>query len=169
MIPGLRQLQAMPGVFRSVLAGITHEDACWKPAPHRWSVLEVIEHLAHVEVFGFRQRLERMVQEDSPTLASYDPDALMASGVCRLPDLPRALDAFQRERTRSLEVLTALSPGDLLRGGTHAEFGSVTVGELLHEWPFHDLGHLRQICEVLRTRKFYPHLGPWQRIYTVNP
>jgi hypothetical protein len=55
------------------------------------------------------------------------------------------------------------------RVGIHPELGRITIAQLLNEWAFHDLGHLRQIAELLRAYRFYPNLGAFQQYYTVNP
>lgn len=164
----LRQLRSTPGVLRS-LCTVSEEEAAWKPSPQRWSVLEVLGHLAHVEALGFRGRLERMLSEDNPALPAYDPGAFAASGAYGGRALAGALDAFEQERGQSLRLLEALPDGAVRRTGVHAELGPVTVNHLLHEWPLHDLGHIRQIAELVRAVKYYPHIGPWQRAYTMNP
>jgi hypothetical protein len=168
-VPGFQQLAAMPDVLRGLLAHVSDEVTGWKPAPNRWSVQEVLGHLAHVEVHGFRQRVERMLAEDNPSLENYDPDAFLAQGAYHFGACGEALQLFGLERVRSLDLLRSLAPEALARTGVHAALGPVTIGNLVHEWPFHDLGHLRQIAEILRARLFYPHMGAWQKFYTVAP
>ena len=58
---------------------------------------------------------------------------------------------------------------DLVRTGVHGDLGPVTLRNLLNEWPLHDLGHVRQIAELVRARRFHPNLGPWQAIYPMKP
>jgi hypothetical protein len=163
--PGYEQLRGTPHILRAMLSGVTDEEVRWKPAPERWSILQVLGHLAHVEARGFRGRVLRMVREDNPQLESYDPDAYEYE----VPSLAAGLDEFARERGRSLTLLRSLGPDAAARTGVHAKLGSVTVGTLLHEWPFHDLGHIRQIAELLRAVKFYPHMGAWQQFYKIQP
>jgi hypothetical protein len=164
----LRHLRTTPGVLRLICA-VTEEEASWKPSPKRWSVLEVLGHLSHVEVAGFRGRTERMLKEDNPSLPPYDPDAFAAAGAYGGRTLAQALDEFERERKISLRLLENLPPGAASRGGLHGELGPVTLRHLLNEWPLHDLGHLRQIAELIRAVKYHPHIGPWQRVYSMNP
>jgi hypothetical protein len=169
MTPGLEQLRSMPDVIASVVAGLTVDEAAWKPSPPRWSILDVLGHLAHVEVHGFRGRAERICSEDNPVLENYDPDAFCAAGVYRVPDVASGIEAFRRERLRSLELLATIPEPAFSRRAVHQALGPISLSDLLHEWPFHDLGHLRQIAELVRARKFYPHLGAWQRSYSINP
>ena len=168
-VPGIRQLEQMPQIVGAIVAGATDREVRWKPSATRWSVLEVLGHLTHVEVYGFRARVERILAEDGPLLANYDPDALIATGAYDQPDIATALAAYERERARSIELLKTIRSEQLLRGAVHGVLGPVTLGNLLNEWPFHDLGHMRQIAELIRTVRFYPHVGGWQQFYNPNP
>jgi hypothetical protein len=167
--PGILQLRATPPVLRNLVSALAEEEAAWKPSEKRWSVLEVLGHLCHVELIGFRGRMERLIREENPHVAGYDPDVYAAQGLYGGRTVAGALDEFERVRQESLAFLSGL-PIDLLRRpGVHQEIGPITVGQLLHEWPLHDLGHVRQAAELIRTVKYYPHIGPWQRFYTMNP
>src|SRR5215213_9110919 len=156
-IPGLEQLERMPDMIATVIAGATDHEVRWKPAPTRWSVLEVLGHLAHVEAHGFRGRAQRILAEDNPLLENYDPDALVAAGAYKHADIASALEVYRRERERSIELLRTVRAQDLPRPAVHGVLGTVTLGNLLNEWPFHDMGHLRQITELMRTVRFYPN------------
>jgi hypothetical protein len=45
--------------------------------------------------------------------------------------------------------------------------GEISVRELLNDWAFHDLGHLRQIVEIKR-HALYPHLGRMRAFYQLT-
>ena len=79
------------------------------------------------------------------------------------------LKTFCHERDRTLSVLRYLPPESASRAGQHSELGRITLDNLLSEWAWHDLGHIRQIAEVYRACAFYPHMGPFQRYYTPKP
>ncbi|MCW5978607.1 MAG: DinB family protein [Bryobacteraceae bacterium] len=167
--PGILQLRATPGILRSLTAALTGDEAAWKPASGRWSVLEALGHLRHVELGGFRGRLERIFAEDNPTLPPYDPDEFAAAGLYGGRTLASALDEFEAERARSLAFLETVPAERINRSAAHGELGPITASNLLHEWPLHDLGHVRQVAELVRAVKYYPHIGAWQKFYTLNP
>jgi hypothetical protein len=48
-LPCLDLLKATPEIIRGLIAGLSDEDARWKPAPDRFSVAEVLAHLSHSE------------------------------------------------------------------------------------------------------------------------
>jgi hypothetical protein len=43
-LPCLDLLEATPGILRALMTELTEADACWKPAPERFSVAEVLAH-----------------------------------------------------------------------------------------------------------------------------
>jgi hypothetical protein len=110
-----------------------------------------------------------MLKEDSPALPSYDQTAADAAGTYRKGTAREHLKTFCHERDRTLSVLRYLPPEAADRAGQHSELGRITLDNLLNEWAWHDLGHIRQIAEVYRARAFYPKMGPFQRYYTPKP
>ncbi len=167
-LPGFPVLEQTPIILEKLLRTATHDELQWKPAPDRWSISEVLAHLSDVETM-FRTRAERMVKEDVPALESYDQNAAAASGKYSAGTAREHLKTFCHERDRTLSVLRYLPPDAGARTAQHSELGRITLGELLNEWAWHDLGHIRQITEVYRARAFYPHMGPFQRYYTPKP
>jgi DinB superfamily len=165
----IHMLEATPGILRSMLGDLTEEEGRWKPSPARWSITEVLGHLAHVESRGFRGRVERIGREDNPLLESYEPAGFAAAGVYAARGLPDALAEFERERSISVALLRSLPLEVLGRPGVHEKLGPLVAANVLNEWPFHDLGHIRQVAELVRSIRFYPNLGPWQKFYTIHP
>ena len=169
MDAALSQLEATPDIVHALIAGLSAEDVIWKPAPDRWSIAEVLEHLSHTEGHDFRPRVEAAVNEDRPQWEVYDEKALAAAGQYSGRDPEDSFDHFEERREDNLEFLRGLPPGAGERAGIHPRLGPITVSELVNEWAFHDLGHIRQIAEITRARKYYPHIGAFQQIVKVNP
>ena len=46
----------------------------------------------------------------------------------------------------------------------HRAAGEITLTNMLHEWALHDLGHVRQIAEPVRARKYLTGPGHWDTI-----
>jgi len=168
-LPGLTQLETTPEILRLVMDGLAGEDASWKPGPGRFSIAETLEHLSHVEGHCFRSRVERMVSEEDPAIEPYDTDAFFARGQYSGRDAEDSFDHFEEQRELNLEYLRGLPDSAADRTGRHAEKGAITVRELMNEWAFHDLGHIRQIAEIIRSMKYYPHMGPFRSDYKINP
>ncbi|MEA2723131.1 MAG: hypothetical protein QOH59_902 [Gemmatimonadales bacterium] len=119
-------------------------------APGKWSVIEVIQHLADSDLV-FSYRLRMMLTEDRPPLQGYDQDRW--AGVLRYREVPLelALDQLRSVRAATLHVLRGLSPSQLERVGLHTERGPESAGFLLKLMGAHDLVHRRQIDRILST------------------
>jgi hypothetical protein len=169
LLPGIGTLEATPEILRGLLASVTEEQIIWKPAPNRWSIAEVLEHMSHVEGHGFRVRAERMIKENGPELEVYDQDALAADGQYTGRDAEDSFDHFEEQREDNVIWLNSLPARVASRTGTHQELGPITLGQLMNEWAFHDLGHIRQIAELVRAQIYYPNMGGFQKYYKVNP
>jgi hypothetical protein len=110
-----------------------------------------------------------MLEQKNPQLDAYDQNAAYASGRYSAAKARENLKKFCHERDRSLSALRYVPPGVLARPGQHAKIGPITVGQLMNEWAFHDLGHIRQIAELYRSRAFFPYIGPFQQFYSIKP
>ena len=117
-------------------------------APGKWSVIEVIQHLADSDlVAGFRTRM--VLSEHRPPLQGYDQDRW--AGECRYREVPLglALDQLRALRAANLHLWKQLTAEQLERAGLHAERGPETVGHILRLMGAHDLVHRRQIDRIL--------------------
>jgi hypothetical protein len=167
-LPGLPVLEQTPIIIEKIIWAANEDQLHWKPAMDRWSISEVLAHLADVEVVGFRERVQKMLDEKNPTLANYDQNAAYKEG--KYAGKAREhLKQFCHERDRTLSWLRYLPAGAIGRTGEHEEAGRVTIGQFLNEWACHDLGHIRQIAELYRARAFYPLIGTFQRYYSLKP
>lgn len=168
-LPGLAVLEQTPIILERLASLADDDQLTWKPAPERWSISEVLAHLADVEIPGFRGRIEKMAREQRPRLEYYDQEARYAAGAYSSGRAREHLKRFCHERDRSLAWLR-FQPAELAaRQGEHERFGPITVAQLMNEWAFHDLGHIRQVAELLRARAFFPHMGPFQHGYAIRP
>lgn len=166
-IPGLATLKQTPRILEMMLAAAPPEAFDWKPNPERWSISQVLAHLAHVEREGFRVRVEQFVKGEP--LGAYDQNAQAAAGTYSGKKARESLARFKRERAKSLALLRRLPRGALERRAPHPELGEVSLREMMHEWAFHDLGHIRQVAELFRAHTYWPRMGGWTRYYKINP
>jgi hypothetical protein len=165
--PGIHILEETPRILNTVLRGVAPEDLDWQPAPDRWSISMVLAHLADVEVRGFVSRFRAMANEDNAFLPVYDQLDLFRDG--RSFDGMAELRAFERLRGENIGWLRTLPASVLGRRGRHEQLGEITFKELLNEFAFHDLGHIRQVMELYRSRVFYPQMGGFRRYYEIKP
>ena len=166
-LPCLEFLEATPGILRGLMTELSEEDARWKPAPERFSVAEVLAHLSHSESHCYRMRVDRFMSETRP---EFEPDdAQMYLDQYCGADPEEAFDHFEDQRASNIEFLRHLPDGADGRVALHREFGEITLAQMLHEWALHDLGHIRQVAELVRARKYHAGAGPMAAEYRLTP
>lgn len=167
VLPCLDLLEATPAILRGLMAEISEEDARWKPAADRFSIAEVLSHLSHSEGHCYRERLDRFLAEERPELEP--DDAQMHLEVYKTADPEADFDHFEDQRETNIELLRGLPAEAGSRKALHRAAGEITLANMLHEWALHDLGHIRQIAELVRARKYLAGAGPLGEEYRLKP
>jgi DinB superfamily len=117
-------------------------------ASGKWSVIQVVQHLADSDlVAGYRIRM--IVGEDRPPLPGYDQDRWASEFQYHQVPLAAALEQLRSLRTANLRLWSRLTPVQLERVGIHSERGPESAGHLLRLMGAHDLVHRRQIDRIL--------------------
>ena len=166
-LPCLDLLAATPAILRGLLAELSAEDARWKPADDRFSVAEVLSHLSHSEWHCYRARLDRFLAEPRP---EFEPDdAQMHLDVYRNADPEKEFGHFEGQRKANVALLRGLPAEAGVRKALHRAAGEITLSQMLHEWALHDIGHIRQIAELVRARKYLAGAGPLGDDYQLKP
>jgi hypothetical protein len=166
-LPCLDLLQVTPEILRGLMTELTEEDKRWKPAPDRYSISEVLAHLSHCESDLYRVRLDRFMAESRP---EFKPDnAQNYLDLYRNADPQEAFDHFEEQRKNNIEFLRELPASAGERLALHYQNGEITLSHLLNEMALHDLGHIRQIAELARSRKYKASAGPMAASYNLKP
>lgn len=166
-LPCLDLLEATPAILRGLMSEISEEDARWKPAEDRFSIAEVLSHLSHSESHCYRPRVDRFLSEEMP---EFEPDdAQMHLEVYKNGDPEEDFAHFEDQRETNIELLRGLKAETGNRKAMHRAAGEITLSQMLHEWALHDLGHIRQIAELVRARKYLAGAGPLGEDYKLRP
>jgi hypothetical protein len=166
-LPCLELLKATPAILRGLMSEISQDDARWKPAPDRFSIAEVLAHLSHSEGHCYRARVDRFLAEEMP---EFEPDdAQMHLDLYRNADPEEEFGHFEDLRETNVELLRGLPAAAGNRKALHREAGEITLSQMLHEWALHDLGHIRQVAELVRARKYLAGAGPLGKEYRLKP
>jgi uncharacterized damage-inducible protein DinB len=130
------------------LRGLTDEEVAHPEAPGKWSLRELLQHLADSElVWGYRLRM--VLAQDRPVLTGYDQDLWAERLGYSGADAAEALREFAARRESNLRLLARASSDDLLRVGVHAERGEESVEHMIRLYAGHDLAHLRQLARII--------------------
>jgi uncharacterized damage-inducible protein DinB len=115
------------------------------PAPGKWSVRDVLAHLADCEIV-FAYRLRQALAEDHHVIQPFDQDVW--SKVYGSFDAASALAVFSAVRSWNVTLIRQMTPADLVRPVTHPERGTMTVQTIVETMAGHDINHLRRLAAV---------------------
>ena len=160
-------LASTPEKLRREISTISARDMKTRPAPDKWSVQEILAHLDDVEEHGMRARVAAMIERDEPALPLFDQEKRVLELEYNRKAPRKSLASFARQRQANLKWLRRLRPAQLKRKGIHQTVGEITAEELIHEWAFHDLGHLKQVLEVKRYA-LWPRIGNLRAFYKLS-
>jgi uncharacterized damage-inducible protein DinB len=130
--------------LRQAVAGLTPDELTARPGPGKWSILEVVVHLADSDAISI-DRMKRMLTEDNPQLLYADETAYVDRLFTHEQSLEDALTLFEVGRRQFARVLRHLPDEALARDGTHNRRGKVTVGAMVEDYVGHVDHHLKFI------------------------
>jgi len=147
-------LDASARAIDALVAGVTPELARHHPAPGKWSIHEILGHLADEERVDFRTRIDYMLHRPGEAWPAIDPERTVRDGHFDERALETLRADFARERRKSIEWLEGLHTAHWSASYQHPKMGEFTAASMLCAWAAHDLLHLRQI-----ERTLFAHLG----------
>jgi hypothetical protein len=140
-------LRQTPVALQRFLATVPAQIATTPEAPGKWSIGEVVQHLADSDlVGGFRLRM--VLAHDRPPLTGYDQDLWANRLRYRDADVQDAFDQFAAARRANLRLWESLTPADLLRVGLHGERGEESLEHMRRLYAGHDVLHLKQLERI---------------------
>jgi uncharacterized damage-inducible protein DinB len=134
--------EACGAKLRQACAGLNREDLTARPGPGKWSILELVVHLADSDSISI-DRMKRMLSEENPQLLYADETAYVDRLATHEQSLDDALTLFEVGRRQFARVLRKLPDAAFERHGTHNRRGRVTVGEMVKNYIEHTDYHLK--------------------------
>jgi DinB family protein len=151
-------LAGTPPVLSAIVTNLPRTAQDERPAEGAWSPREVLAHLLYAETTSMGPRVKRLSEQDH---LPYERGPLQPA-----PGDPRQMsNDWADARLANLQWLRQLTPEQRSHTLQHPRFGDISVDTYIAEWAYHDLDHLRQILSVL-SADLYPHIGPFQSLYT---
>lgn len=137
-----------PATIAQVLQNVPPARLKESPAPGKWSVAQIIMHLAEDELTS-TWRYRQMLEHDAPQLLGFDQDLWARLSDYASWDPQEALAMFRLLREANLKMFAQLSAEQWERAGVHAERGKLTVRSLCWHMAAHDINHIEQIRRIL--------------------
>lgn len=142
-------LRGTPRRIGVLLRGATAKQLRWKPTPDRWSIGEILAHLADTEVtFGFRIRL--VLGSNGTRIQAFDQDVWATNFRYELQDPGGSFAAYCAQREHNITLLRLLPHGMWNYYGRHEERGKETISRMTRMMAGHDINHLKQIESLIR-------------------
>jgi hypothetical protein len=131
-----------------LVGGASREQLVKRPAADRWSVAEVLAHLAEAEVSCF-SRYRQMIEHNGAKIIPFDQDLWYKLGDYSKRDPQESLQLFRLMRDTNLRLFDQLTPEQWQLGGVHAERGPMTITDLARQIAGHDINHIAQVEKMV--------------------
>ncbi len=144
----LAALEAQMGELRALVGGLDPAQAGHRYAEGKWSIREVIGHLADSErVFGYRAMC--IARGETASLPSFEEKVYASNSPADRRTLADLLDELAEQRSANIRMLRALTPESWARIGTanNLPISTRAIAYVI-------LGHGRHHLRVLRERYF---------------
>jgi uncharacterized damage-inducible protein DinB len=132
----------------SLIDSATDAELKRSPAPGKWSVTQIIAHMAEDELVS-TWRYRQMLEADGVHLPGFDQDLWAKLGDYSSWTASDALSMFRLLREANMRMLARLTPEQWSQHGFHAERGKITVRDLCDHMAAHDMNHLEQLKKIL--------------------
>src|SRR4051812_5019805 len=145
----LRSQQQAPRKLAALLKGRKKQHLTRRPAPGKWSIAEIVAHMADAEI-AISWRLRQILSTDGVALQAYDQDSWAAAFNYGRRAANDSLAQYTALRNANVELLKSVPRRAWDNHGMHAERGRETVTHMVRLAAGHDLNHLQQIERILR-------------------
>lgn len=143
---------ATPKKLARLVKGVPTTKLRKRPAPDKWSVAEILAHLADVEiVIGWRMR--SILGAPGTPVQAFDQSAWVISGHYEKRDPGESIELHRVLREANLALLQSLSPDQWKLYGQHPERGQESIEHIVRMLAGHDINHIQQIERILTPTK----------------
>lgn len=148
----LRLQQAAPAKLAALVRGKTRKQLTRRPAPEKWSIAEIMAHLADAEV-AIAWRIRQILASNTIPIQAYDQDAWAKTFAYAKRDPRQSLAGYRALREANLALLKSVPRKLWENYGMHQERGQESVSHIVRMVAGHDLNHLRQIEAILKGKR----------------
>lgn len=144
--------RATASKLKKLTQGLTSKQLKWRPEPAKWSIAEIIAHLADAEVVA-SWRMRSVIGENVITIQPFDQDAWASVFEYQKRDAKRSLELFRVLRENNLAMLGEIPKQTWENYGMHLERGKESIAHLARMFAGHDTNHLLQVERIAKQLK----------------
>lgn len=145
----LQMQREMPKTLQTTISTIPQELLHLRPSPGKWSISEIVTHLADDELVG-AYRIRLILGAPGTEIQAFDQQRWSETGKYSLRNVKESLQLFTVLRQANLALFALLDQEQWKLYGIHAERGRESIRDIAEYYAGHDINHLLQIREIAR-------------------
>ncbi len=138
--------------LKKAIQGLTASQLKWRPEPAKWSIAEIIAHLADAEIVA-SWRMRSVIGENGITIQPFDQDSWASVFTYQNRDAKRSLELFRVLRENNLDMLKEIPKEIWDNYGMHLERGKESIAHLTRMFAGHDTNHVLQVERIAKQLK----------------
>ena len=138
--------------LKKSIRGLTPKQLKWRPEPTKWSIAEILAHLADAEIVA-SWRMRSVIGENGITIQPFDQNAWASAFEYQKRDARRSLELFRLLRENNLAMLNEIPREKWEYYGMHLERGKESIAHLSRMFAGHDVNHVQQVERISKHLK----------------
>jgi uncharacterized damage-inducible protein DinB len=148
----LRLQAATAKKLAALIKGKNKKQLTQRPAPGKWSVAEILAHLADAEIV-LSWRLRQTLASNGVAIQPFDQDVWATTFNYAHQDPRQSLEKYRVLREGNLALLKTIPKPLWENYGVHQERGNESVAHVVRMVAGHDLNHLGQVERILKSKR----------------
>jgi uncharacterized damage-inducible protein DinB len=135
--------------LQKLIKPLSKKQLSTRPEPGKWSIAEILAHLADGEIVD-AWRLRLVIGQNGAPIQAFDQEVWAETFDYPRRDPKVSLETFRTLREENLRMLKALPKNLWENHGMHSERGKETVAHIVRMYAGHDLNHLAQVERIAK-------------------
>jgi hypothetical protein len=148
----LRMQAVAPKKLAALIRGKNKKQLTRRPAPGKWSVAEIMAHLADAEVV-LSWRLRQILSGSGVSIQAFDQDVWAGTFDYAHRDAKQSLETYRVLRESNVALLKSMPKQLWDNYGVHQERGNESVAHIVRMTAGHDMNHLQQVEKILKPKR----------------
>jgi DinB superfamily len=151
-LDALKVQRATAPKLKKLIHGLTPKQLRWQPEAGKWSIAQILAHLADAEIVA-SWRMRSVIGQDGITIQPFDQDSWASAFQYQKRDAKRSLEVFRVLRENNVAMLKEIPREAWNNHGMHQERGKETIAHLTRMFAGHDTNHVVQVEGIVTELK----------------